>query len=99
MENNGIISADGGYGEKGGKGGEIHIIEIKNDSSITNNTTFDIKIIINKYEQIIKQIDDDQSLTPDQKSEAKNHLEKLKDVLITAAPYVQSFLSPFLGIL
>lgn len=103
------ISADGGkggdsYGEgqggQGGKGGQVHMINlgIMNLENIINSSTSST-IIIQRFNEIMDQVEKDGNLSKEQKSKTRERLETLRDVFVKAEEYARPFIVQALSLL
>lgn len=86
---------NGGIGGQGGQGGRVHIIanqitELATLVSVVQNNPI---IIIQKFDEVIRQVENDATLKPEQKSRTKTVLESIKNALISAEPYARPFIS------
>lgn len=89
---------NGGIGGKGGDGGRVHIIanSITEIATLTNNIQNNITVIIQKFDEAIKEVDEDKTLDSNQKLKIKSILKNLKEILITAEPYVRPHITKVL---
>lgn len=97
----GSISADGGKGGdvygggtggQGGKGGHVSMINlgIMNLARIIQNN--ETNIIVQKFDEVIDEIEREQTLNSQQKSHIKMILGNLKSVFISAEPIARPYI-------
>jgi len=86
---------DGGIGGKGGQGGKVHVIanQITELTTLIDTIQNNPTIIIQKFDKIITEIENDDALNPEQKSNIKTILESIKTILISAEPYAKPFIT------
>jgi len=86
---------NGGFGGQGGQGGAVRVIagQINELAILVNVIQNNPTIIIQKFDEVIKQVENDKTLKAEQKSRTKFILESLRNILTTAEPYARPFIS------
>jgi len=96
------VSATGGKGGEGysggveGRGGDagVHVIagKITELSTLVNIIQNNPTLIVQKFDTVINEIENDKTLTSEQKLKTKSTLETIKNAFTTAEPYARPFI-------